>query len=104
MTSECRELFLKNDPDEGCNYPKLTSPSEHTTTCLERCKEKDDTCCFPDCLFELAGLYVDGKIKSENIVKMIAGETKDDKKVEEAYSSIIEEVTEKCMNKSKFIL
>lgn len=104
MTSECRELFLKNDPDEGCNYPKISVQPEISTTCLERCKENEDKCCYIDCLYELLEIYADGQIKSENIAKAIVAGTKDDKKLEEAYTSIIEESTEKCINMSKFIL
>lgn len=70
MSPECKELFKQNDPRPCCLLPEALSPKENEDKCKEKCKDQvGDKCCAYDCENELDGLFVDGVIHKEKILK-----------------------------------
>lgn len=73
---------------------------EALKTCDERCKDKTNHfCCLNDCDNEQLEIFVDGKIKHENIAKLWT--TGADEKLVDAWISTIEKSIEKCIDTSE---
>lgn len=102
MTEECVKLFKKHDPWVCCpSQPEGLINATEYYKCEDICKDNQDKCCLSDCIFEVSGVYVDGKYNVEKIqeaFEITFNDSMSDEK--EKFTPIIKLSLEKCGNLS----
>lgn len=97
------EVFKGHNPRHCCQYPTPRLTVNQTIECTNRCTDLDDKCCEHDCGFELSGVFVDGKLNKETLLKRYEYDLANYTITNDDWPQIIENAMETCENLSKKI-
>lgn len=71
MSAECKETFELYNPSRCAIVPNPHILNEEAIECTKKCNSNWKSACYYECIFEVAGVFVDGKYQPEFWMKAV---------------------------------